>query len=398
VAASTVLAAVAVGGVVLGLWLGDSSTPQSRPSEPFWLEATVTVEDWARTIGTPLPEDAHRTASRLTWLYQSNERYRYRVESASDAEGDRLSEVVADGSSLWVYDGASNAYHRGPLTPGPSEAVPYPAVSVLLGPAPAGGREALLAALNGRNQPEFYAAVKGEETMLGRRVSVIEFSPVSTSSGADGAERHEGTGRIWLDEDRMVILRYDIDSEAQMVSAVVTRFEQPFDHPGNAFRFVPPAGAAERVTSDAAGTGRVTTSGGSGAATAGGDGSGSIGVPAAPGFLSPSDLPDGFRGVAYEQNTEGDTLTSRTITYAAGAPGTNAPSIRLLEQIRAGGLPSSARAGERTIARGAEAFITTRVERITVTWWERGHLVRVTGEAVSEGDVRAFIEGLALVQ
>jgi hypothetical protein len=57
-----------------------------------------------------------------------------------------------------------------------------------------------------------------------------------------------------------------------------------------------------------------------------------------------------------------------------------------------------AKAGIPTIVRGREAFLTTRGDHPTMTWWENGHLVRVTGTAVSPADLGAFAEGLAAEQ
>jgi outer membrane lipoprotein-sorting protein len=348
-AGSMMLAGVAVAGVLLGLRLGGSSNREDTPFAPFWLEAEITVESWSRTIGTPLPEVPYVTTSALTWLYRSNERYRYRVESQSDAEGDRETEVVADGSNLWIYDGISNVYQRESLIPGPAEYVPYPAMSVFLGPAPARSRDELLTTLNPGKQPESRIAVIGEETMLGRKVTVIEFSPASASSDGSGGERHEGTGRIWLDEDAMVILRYEIDSEVQGVSAVVTRFDSGVKHGKDAFRFKPPAGATERSDPDPGGGGRVTNNSGSGAAIAPGSASGSVDVPVAEGFLSAGGEPAGLRATAYEQNKQDGAITSRMITYATGAAGS---SIQLFEQVRPGAYPGRRRRASRPLSAG----------------------------------------------
>ncbi len=397
VAGGVAAAGVVAGGALLILSLTGSSRQVTRPSEPFRLEATVKVEDRSRTVGTALAPDAFTTNSTISWLYQSNERYRYRIASVSDAEGDRVTEVVSDGTELWTFGDALNSYQRGPLLTWPKERLPNPGLSALVGPAPAKTASEFIAMLILNNsEPNAFGSVTGRDVLLGRPVTVIEFGPTSTGSSSDGVETSSGRGRIWLDEAEMVVLRYDIiESDAASLSMVVTRFDRPLKHGPDTFRFIPPPGAVERSATSITSPGRLVASSGS-SSIIGGDGSGgTLAIPDVPGFLKPGHLPPGFRAVGEESSEEDSQMLSRALTFASGAPDDSAgPRITLRERIRSGGVPDSAKTPEVLRLRGTDAFIRRNGGTITITWAENGHVVSLAGVGVPENELLAVAEGL----
>lgn len=218
--------------------------------EPFYLEAEITVVDRSGTAGTNLPssdEGAVRT-SYLRWWYRDATHARWELPGFVG---------VLDGDDMWFYDEERNTYtkHALPDVPAGTVTVSIPGASIVLGPVNAAGRDDFIQQLKVRGAEE--VAEAGEETVLGRRVTIIEMSPASrsesqSSSGGGGSsptatpvvEAH-GTVRYWLDEERMFVLRYEVRDPVMDVTAAVTRLDYPADIPDDVVTFEPPPGAEE---------------------------------------------------------------------------------------------------------------------------------------------------------
>jgi len=246
--ATAILLVVAAAGAVLVA--GGDGDGSAGELEPFYLEAEVIVVDRSTTVGTNLPpsgeEEEH--TSHLRWWHRDATHARWELPGFTG---------VLDGRDMWFYDEEQNTYSKQPLPdlpPGATTAgIP---VSVTLGPANAANREEFMEGLKDRGADR--VAIVGEDTVLGRRVTVIEMSPASRSESRSSDSRGgssptatpeieaTGTVRYWLDEERMLVLRYEVRDIVADITASVTRLDYPADIPDDVVTFEPPPGATEQ--------------------------------------------------------------------------------------------------------------------------------------------------------
>ncbi len=391
--ASTMAVAVAVAiGVIMAR--SEPDPDLNSPARPFVLEATITVSSHAGSIGAApagtVPGSFGQpeiTVSTLEWSYLSNERYRYRIINT-----DRDIEVVSDGAGLWTYDGQLHTYQHGPiLADYPKEMVVYPSLSLFLGPVPGGSIDQMMLMFSMGNADFSYGRV-ASETMLGRDVTVFEYRPASRSSDSSGQETGEGAARLWIDEDAMVILRFDSESPGQSFTAVVTAFDDaPKFHPRRFF-FDPPAGALE-TTPDTTGVGRLLPESSNSASLGhGSDGSGTLGFDVPPGFLHITYLPEGFRSVSAEEELSGSEVVGLKVIFKPGEVAAPSPAITVTESVRRLGLSDAQQSGERITLRGVEGFVVTEGGRVRITWAERGHVIVLEGVDVSRDELLLVAE------
>jgi hypothetical protein len=108
--------------------------------------------------------------------------------------------------------------------------------------------------------PELEVVVPGFEEYLGRDAALLDYRPTwraaSTTAppGDPNARREEssgGVGRMWVDLDRMFILRHEIDggSNRQYVVVKVTLVDFGPTFEEGQFEFVAPVGATEGAPS-----------------------------------------------------------------------------------------------------------------------------------------------------
>ncbi len=217
----------------------DDSEPVPGAGSPFYLEATITVVDRSPTVGTALPTPVaseSTTVSHVRWWNRDVTHARWELPGFL---------IVFDGEAAWIYEESANTYTRGPLpeTPDGSVGVGIPGVSVLLGPTNTPDLATFIANLqDGRFDT---VATAGYETVLGRRVTIVEARPASRSATDSGPEVAHGTVRLFVDEETMLILRYEVADSVSDVVAVVTRLDHPVDIPGPLLAFEPPSGATE---------------------------------------------------------------------------------------------------------------------------------------------------------
>lgn len=243
IAGTAALAGIIAGTVVLlALGGGDSQ----RPADSFYLEAMVLVEG---------NEPHGTTETRIRWWFRDPHHYRYQlVVTPGDAAATTYI-VVADGEYLWRDSSDQPAYHRDALSELPPGAAVSLPISILLGPAPAPTMGDLLRELLSRGDPERrherFARVVGKERVLGVETQVVEFGPTWHSSGgsADASgnrqtfEESGGSARIWVDVERMFILRYEEDVGDQgraRADVVDLKYGARIDD--GVFRFEPPPG------------------------------------------------------------------------------------------------------------------------------------------------------------
>lgn len=252
---ATVFAAVVVGSVVAAAILrdnGDHAPDGSGTLPPFYLEATVESDDGSLSIGTTPagspPVLQHRSA-RVRWLQYSPDESRIEIETiepSSMAGTDMI--VYADGQMLY-YRHETNSYRSNAVPPAPGGTTvrvrPW-SFSVMVGPwfGAATTIDEFVEELRTISNNSTGARMAGEGTVLGRPVTIIEQSPVSTSV-SDGVETRGGVARYWVDTNRMVVVRQEIDdSPAIHVVAEVTRLEWNPKGRGSV-AFTPPPGATQ---------------------------------------------------------------------------------------------------------------------------------------------------------
>jgi len=260
---SILVVAVVLGVVTLSACL--SSSAESAPGS-FYLEATITVVD--DRVGAAEPE----VVTHVRWWSESVDRWRWEFDQSgghgASADG---SYSLSDGETVWFYDARTNTYQRAEPFDLPEGfvATPLP-ISVLFGPANVDSLDDLAGSLLLRDD-QMDVVRGGSESILGVETALLDYRPTwraasttSTAPGASGtptpsAEEASagGVGRMWVDEDRMFILRHEIDGESnrQYVLVEVTRVDYDVAFGDVRFAFTPPLGAVE----EASGAGGVTT-------------------------------------------------------------------------------------------------------------------------------------------
>jgi DNA-binding CsgD family transcriptional regulator len=390
--------------VVLALSQGDDSARSGVP--PFYLEATVSFVDNSESIGTniagaaPPPSAVERREETLRWWSRDRDHARFEVETTSPAIDSGTKTIVVDGTNQWVFGDTTNSYEKSPMAEVPAEIKVRPfTLGIFDGPwpLPATTIEEVLGQVRGFSQGEGHAAIVGHETILGRDTTIIEFGPTASRGSNAGATpngrsaipgappappamEHYGTGRIYLDVERMFILGYETEGDGQEIQVRVTKLVYDTDVPDDRVRFKPPAGAIE-VQRDG------SSSSGSGSSALGG-GPGGLIVPT--GFFRPAYVPAGYE-------------VSRT---ASDGPGAEAPSFDLTlqdadghrlgiqQRMRQNGLPASLTKGEKTTVHGSTAYFATDSGTTTLAWFERGLAVLVTSDSVSRAELLRVAEGL----
>ncbi len=174
----------------------------------------------------------------ISWWYEPPGRWRW--ELASDRGTFFIG--VSDGERWWFYDAEERTYTVEPVPPDVDQ--PFLPVSLQIGPALEGDVDAFIDALTAR--VDGWARRAGEEQLLGRDVTIIEYGPIERSSDSDGRERAWGEGRIAIDPETLFILRHEISGEPGTNAVVtVTRLEIGVDLPDERFEFEPPDGARQ---------------------------------------------------------------------------------------------------------------------------------------------------------
>ncbi len=407
------VAAVAVAAIAVG-FLAASDDKPAAPGE-FYLEARIEVVDRSRTVGTniggatPAP-DTETTVSTLRWW--SKDRDHARWEIASDRDGTRTdTTVVVDGAWQWVYSSATNTYSKSAIPDLPDGVETRPlALSAFVGPIGVPSKAAFLDLL--RDSADFdFVRETGTATLLGRTTAVIEFGPASRGSTSQGSaplgaspsaaptppatETSSGVVRVWLDEERMVAMRYVISGSRADVQAEVLELDWNAPVPARKLVFEPPAGAA-LVDAD---TGLAPAGHSEAGSISGG---GTLWYTTPPGFFTVTYLPAAVKASEYERQFDANNQPIRlTVKFAGGTSGTDLT----VDQSRSPG-PLSLRDEpmEYLLAGGAEAFLAERAggrdsgPEIALATRRDGVNITITAHGLSREEVIAVAEGLELVR
>ena len=386
--------AAVIAGVAVLAALTRNDTSNSGELPPFYLEARIEVTDRSGSVGASLPGyagmEVFRTSD-LKWWQEDIKRGRWEV-SNSDEFNSTGTLVVADGKDEWIFSGESETYTRQPLQDLPSDFRTRPlGLSMLIGPGFYGDATQFLDSLKGWGGPDATLKRIGSETVLGRKTTIYEFSPaVKSSSGRPGptgeiveTETGDGFVRIWLDEERVVVMRYASESSSADVFAEVTMLDWDADNPDTAYRFdIPPGATEEQNGSDSGSTG-TSSSGQRGHLVA-------YTVPE--GFLEVGGSAGAYLPYGWSQGTANKSSVSMFELRLAKDDG---PSEIVVTQRRAAnGLPQSLQNGERISVSGEPAWRSTVNGQLRYTFLRGGIAVIVLGTRVTEEELLAVAESL----
>lgn len=390
----------------------------ARPEErqepgvpPFYLEGRFQVTDRSSQVGTNVAGadlsgiPTETTVSLLRWWHEDRDHARVEFEVIEGLDAGRVTIVVADGADQWVYHSHENTYSRTPLPPLPPEIRVRPiGTSVLLGPSWASTPGELRALLRDWAGDGGSVSDAGTEVVLGRTTTIIQMTPASRGSQLvtlpDGSQREEdtsrGVSRIWLDEERMVVLRYIVDDPVQSVFAEITRYDHGKHPPPAKLRFDPPVGA--ELVPDQTGVTADADSGSVGSAVPPGE---RVQYVPAAGMFDAGVLPANLVPYAYTRQRTGGRVSEFVLRFAQpGGPG----SLVLHQVFRAAGLPQVQQQGEARTVAGAPAWLSEKAGTqgkgtvVVLATWREGVAITITATDLSTADVIAFAEGLVYVK
>lgn len=368
VGAGVIAGTAAVVGAVL-IAGHESGKPDSGGGiPPFELTAHVVVNDrlQAGMVDT--------STSDIKWSFRSSSDWKWTVDTVSGLDSDTTVATVHDGSML-VYYGADNAYGRTPFTSAPNVAVP-PSMGAFIGPLPFKDLDAFTKSFAANSGPA--VTVIGHERLLGRMTTVLQLSPVNSSS-SNGADVRSGVTRIWLDEERMFAMKGDSTDDTlgsgYEIDVTKLRYGVARDSIDTAFDL--PAGALER--SSANGNSGTIHSAGSASSAVGGAPAG-ITVPA--GFLKPSYIPVDHMVVSSGTRTNAlGTLDGVDIGLSTGtAPGL--PYATIEERKRHDGLPAGLVTSDKTRVNGHDAYRGTSGAARTLAWTQDDVAILITSDTL----------------
>jgi hypothetical protein len=242
-------------------------------------------------------------------------------------------------------------------------------LSVDLGPVPGETVDEFIAAQEAQT-PGLAMRRAGRERLLGRDTVVVEYARLAQPADFGAAQGGEGSGRMWIDPERMIILRNAGQGEVVSFVAAVTSLRYPDSAPDDTFVFVPPADSWEGLSDDG-----------------GPRGSGSAGAP--PGFLPLPSIPAGFALTGVSDS--GDGRGGRVFGFDLRSPGGTAR----LRQER-GGPPFAPPPGAYAVdLAGRQAYLVEKEATRILAWEEQGGLVvRIEGDGLELGDILRLAEAL----
>ncbi|MDA1061612.1 MAG: hypothetical protein O2895_01660 [Chloroflexi bacterium] len=218
--------------------------------------------------------------------------------------------------------------------------------------------------------------------MLGRTVEVVEIRPVwSSVSGGTASDTSDSGGviRVFIDAERMFILRWAVDGEGRGQSVVteVAALEYGADIDPALLTFEPPPDAredADALTNSCSGTGSL----------------GGRGFSTQLGFLYPSYVPAGYRQIA--SGSEGSGSGCESVSIWSLLESEAGGYLLLRQRTRPGGVPAALRVGQPVDVGGRDGYRASEggVERLV---WADGEAV-----ALLESDTLPFEELLRIAE
>jgi len=358
-AGAVAVAAVAV--AVIALSPGGGEAPKGSAA-PFYMEGTMYFEG---TMEGPIgpgggsPGGLSTPRREIRWWYasQSESRTEMAYFGGENQSGPML--IVADGSAYWAYSSAENVYTRSDL-PKVSDAVAAQAIGPFAGPIRERTVDEFLAAVRGRGSPPNRAAIVGSGEVLGWPIVIIEIKALGTVS------------RLWVDPEPMFVRGGEMGSLHTEVTTI--RYNEPI--PRDRLRFDPPPGArlVESLGSSSGGTASFNV------------------VPT--GFSTPAYIAAGYsvRGTTLQPGSGTGQLAGIELTYSRDDAALG--HIWLKEQMQAGGLPDSARTGERISVNGREAYRSDPYGITSITWADSDLMIVLSTNALTFDELLRMAESV----
>ena len=284
--------------------------------------------------------------------------------------------TVADGSESWAYDDRSNTYQRGLFDGIPATVALSPIFSAPVGPANVESIEAFIELWRERGG-DLEVDLAGEATVLGRRTQIVEL-------------RHPAGGltRVFIDPERMFIMRWAVDSEGggQSYRVEVTVLDYDTDIDAARFTFEPPPGAREIEAQ-----GAQSCSSSVGPVGLGGEAA----FPAAPGFLRPSYAPPGYQSAS--AGGEASSTGCGRVAVWALLEASDGGYILLRQRFRPGGIPQSVRAWQAVDSDLDDAYRHSANGVVSLLWREGDIVALLDTNSVSFEELLRIAESAELV-
>jgi hypothetical protein len=299
--------------------------------------------------------------------------------------------ILGDGEKQWVFNELGNTYHESDLYTLPPEYKVRPTtMSVLLGPLPlpddADTIDEVVALLGDWPSEDGWAEVVGEDSILGRRVVVIAWGPaVCSGSGgtrADGskweAESCDGRSELWLDPERMMVMRHRLQSDVQSFDGVLTRLDYDTDFEPSRFIFEPPPGSLHSDDDPTVRTHSTITH--------------ESDPP--PGFLRMGPIPRGYESIGQSQ---GGSASGAINSVEQRFRGPNDAIFTVSQRKRA--MPESLKLGDEHETRGLTRYSTTLENgRTRLAWEEAGVTVVLEAETMPLEQMLAIAGSMQVVE
>lgn len=396
------LAGVALmAGIGVGAWAlfsGGSSvdepvagtqTSTAAQTPPFVLRA-----EFARTGADNTPGGLNpgltTTQGTMEWWYRSSTDWKWTVATNPGQLDGVTTTVAAHDGTLTSYDGATNTYRESDAAASglPEGAVLSPSMGVFIGPMSSYAKDtdAFVAMLqqSGDDSRPRTASVTGNDVILGRPTVVME-TPGSYSSSSDtpGAETPDGTMRIWLDPERMVVMKTEVETSDGLYRIAVTALDWDASVPAAQVRFEPPDGATLAEGDDSGGIrsgSNIVSQEGMGSSEGGS-------FQAPPPFFEPAHTPEGVQLQQVMQETSSGSSTPVFLTADYGAADGGDARLTLQESLRAGGLPDALKAGTPTPVGANAGWLSFDGTTATLAWQQDDVALVITAVGVVQEEV-----------
>lgn len=372
-----------VGGIALGafaLFGNDGGSPTPRQIPAFELTAQLAALDNSRTIGTriagttPPPSTAEpdRTTTIIRWNFQDRTHYRYDIQTVKPALDAKTMTVAYAGGKMTGYDSSTNTYSTTPYDLPPLDVI-LPAISVLMGPMPYADIPAMLEAFRNESSPPRTAEIVGEEVILGRQTKIAEISPIHKST-SNGVTTRSGSMRMWIDPERMFVMRSTTSSDVLSLTMDVTALQ--YDLPPGEVNasFTPPPGAKE--VPPGSNFDSLSTGGGSDMPFGGGTPAERIPT----GFLAVTYLPADYRVTG--ARSEAGSGSNETVSTDIVLTDSTNDTVHIEQHKRTDGLPDTLRTSDTTTINGQTAYRGTDGTAKTLAWDQNGISVLITASAL----------------
>ncbi len=277
-----------------------------------------------------------------------------------------------------MYDDSGGEPYHAPLTPGSNQSR-HIGPLIQFGPIDSPDLDSWLRTLRGYDNSAGHAEVVGQDIILGRPVVVIEYGHESDYDAGGGVRYSTGLGRMWVDPDRMLILRNETDSGRFVAQVTALDWEPSFSD--GQFLFQAPAGVTPAAT-----------------------------LPTSPTLPNPHDsaarLWPAYPRAGYVP--EGMSLTSTRLQQAAvgavdvtldyGFDGSGgSPAFTIEEHVRADGVPPPLVTNDATTVAGHLAYRAALGTTHTLAWAQDGFAIVISSDTLPPEDMER-IAGSMTVQ